>query len=337
MGFHLATPCKLSHLVCLMHSNEWLTETAMEICLDIILTAHDTSASGVMLEVPLLGRACYDAALPDFHRRVSGYLEKVGRSFHDSPSPIDKLCFPYGDGMHWWCICLSFSDQKILFGDGLSLNLPRHLRPGMNKVFSEHLGIDISSWTEIRIPIRRQMDSSSCGLVALALIECVCAGHGFDNMDWSPEDPDQHRKMWLTRAIELHQKTTASSQYERSRIEQMQERDVAPPDKSANCRNMRKNLRKPQILHLHHQLNRLSSRSSQKKPTIATLMMRTTTATRLMVSQTQISAQTITLKIYFNLKEVTLQPLVPKSAKFEQSLMPQYLANTIPFRTIQPP
>jgi hypothetical protein len=240
-----------------MQPKEWLTETAMEMCLDIILTTHDTSDSGVMLEVPQLGRACYDATHPDFHTRVSGYLNRVKRNFQDSPTPIEKLCFPYGDGMHWWCICVSLNNKEILVGDGLNSKLPRSMRPGMNKVFSDQFGIDISRWPEIRVPVQRQRDTFSCGLVTLALIECIYTGDGFDQVVWSPKDPGQHRKDWLTRAIQLHQNTITLSLQERSRVEFMQERDVAPPsNKSANCRNVGKHLRKTEILQLHRQLHR---------------------------------------------------------------------------------
>ncbi len=261
MGFHLAGERKLSDLVCLMQPREWLTETALEIYLDVILTTQNTPDSDVILEVPQLGRTCYDTTSPDFHTRVSGYLNRVKKSFQDSPTPIDKLCFPYGDGMHWWCICVSFNNKEILIGDGLNSNLPRSMRSGMNKVFLDHLGIDISHWPEIRVPVRQQNDSFSCGLVALALIECIYTGDDFNQMIWSPEDPGRHRKDWLTRCVQLHQNTIASSQRECSRVELMKERQVTPPNKSSNCRNVGNVLRKRQISRIVSQIRHLPHQS----------------------------------------------------------------------------
>jgi Ulp1 family protease len=78
---------------------------------------------------------------------------------------------------HWGAVCVDFKERRVHFGDSMKRTFPSDVRKAIAR-WLVHLGMDLTKWDSsvhlFHVP--RQINSGSCGVVALNTIERTLNG-----------------------------------------------------------------------------------------------------------------------------------------------------------------
>jgi len=178
----------------------WLTDSSMELGISLIQAYRAAS------HLPVLSYSCYfwEALLRPDELPSRAFLDDVRQTYLDYHTTIEKIMFPVCHSSHWYAVCISFSQQRILYAEGYNKRAPPpELASALNK-FLQTLNILTTPWRCVRwtAPQQDQGDSNNCGPIALSVMERWCSGSKRDQ--WSRRSPLNNRLRYIRLAIALH-------------------------------------------------------------------------------------------------------------------------------------
>ena len=153
-------------------TKEWLTDENENQMLHLLrhelARGHDSEGEGIYIAettfVPLLIRVYKGPDQDNQYATASRYnwLRKKGQEF--GTGVLDKLATIANiGGNHWVAVVIDFRLSQILYGDSLGGIIPVEIGTVLNWWIHHHTG---QQFTINRLPIRRQRDGYSCGIMA---------------------------------------------------------------------------------------------------------------------------------------------------------------------------
>jgi len=192
----------VSELVHFVKDNgrSWLRDSTMEIGIGVIQACNRSARFRVLGYGSYLWSACQPVNGMFFDEH---FLDNVRQDYLDSEGKVEKIVFPICSALHWFAVCISFTEQCFWYAEGFNRkDPPSELASLLNRFLEVKLHIHTTPWKCVRWTAPIQEDSHSCGPIALSVIERWYSKGDIEQ--WGQRTPHENRLRYVRLAMQFH-------------------------------------------------------------------------------------------------------------------------------------